>query len=101
MKTIVVAPREGRQIEFELGECMACLENAEIRDYSARLERYGAFCEADRPFPIAVKALADAGFEIPSSAEVNKVRMSFTNQRSQGIVTGTKRPEHFTEGGKP
>ncbi len=98
MKRIVIAPREGRQIEFELGECMACLENAGIRDYSARLERYGAFWVADR---LAVKAQADAGFEIPSSAEADKVMMSFTNQRSQGMVTATKRSDHVTEGGKP
>ena len=64
MKRIVVAPREGRQIGCELGECMACLENAGIRDYSARLERYGVFWVADRLFAIAVKALADAGFEV-------------------------------------
>ena len=40
MKRILVAPREGHQIGYELGECMTSLENAGIRDYSARLERY-------------------------------------------------------------
>ena len=39
MKRILVAPREEHQIGCELGECMASLENAGIRDYSARLER--------------------------------------------------------------
>ena len=68
MKRILVAPREGHQIGCELGECMAFLENAGIRDYSARLERYIMFRIADRLFPKAVKALADAGFKVAFSA---------------------------------
>jgi hypothetical protein len=38
METIVVVPRVDRQIGYELGECMACLANARVRDYTARLE---------------------------------------------------------------
>jgi hypothetical protein len=68
MKRILVAPREGRQIGFELGECMRSLENAGIRDYSARLERYIIFRVADQLFPRAVKALGDAGFKVAFSA---------------------------------
>jgi hypothetical protein len=64
MRGIVVAPREGRQIEVEVGEGMACLENAGIRDYSARVERLGAFWVADPLFRVAVQALAKAGFKI-------------------------------------
>ena len=68
MKRIVVAPREGRHIGCELAECVASLENAGIRDYSARLERYIIFWVADLLFHRAAKAMADAGFEIASSA---------------------------------
>ena len=68
MKRILVAPREGHQIGCELGECMAFLENAGIRDYSARLERYIMYRVADRLFSRAVKALVDAGFKVAFSA---------------------------------
>jgi hypothetical protein len=68
MKRILVAPREGRQIGYELGECMTSLENAGIRDYSASLERYIMFRVADQLFSRAVKALADAGFKVAFSA---------------------------------
>jgi hypothetical protein len=64
MKRIVVAPREGRQIGREVGECMAFLENAGIRDYSARLERYVVLWVADQLSANALKALADAGFNL-------------------------------------
>jgi hypothetical protein len=64
MKKIFVSLREGRQIGCELGECMASLENAGIRDYSARIERYIIFWIADRLFPHGVKTLTDAGFTI-------------------------------------
>ena len=68
MKRILVAPREEHHIGCELGECMAFLENAGIRDYSARLERYIMFRVADRLFPRAMIALADAGFIVAFSA---------------------------------
>jgi len=68
MKRILVAPREGHQIGYELGECMTSLENAGIRDYSARLERYIMFRIGDQLFSRAVKALADAGFKVAFSA---------------------------------
>jgi hypothetical protein len=86
MKRIVVAPRAGRQIGYQLGECMACLQNAGIRNYSARLERYAVFFVADQLFAIAVKALADAGFEsrpLPKTDEA-------TTQCSQRFATPTK-----------
>jgi len=66
MKSILVVPRARGRIAYELGECMASLQNAGIRDYSARLERYIIFWVADRSFPNAVKALAHAGFEVES-----------------------------------
>jgi hypothetical protein len=66
MKKIFVSLREGRQMGYELGECMAFLENAGIRDYSARIERYITFWVADRLFQRAVKTLSDAGFTIES-----------------------------------
>jgi hypothetical protein len=74
MRRIVVAPREGRQIEVEIGEGMACLENAGIRDYSARIERLGAFWVADPLFRIAVKVLSKAGFKIRSAIEADEGR---------------------------
>ncbi len=46
---------------------MASLEHAGIRDYSVRLERHIIFCVADQLFESAVKAMADAGFEVTSS----------------------------------
>ena len=64
MKSILVVPRARRRMGYELGECMASLQNAGIRDYSARLERYIIFWVADRSFPSAVKALTRAGFEV-------------------------------------
>jgi hypothetical protein len=66
MKKIFVSLREGRQIGCELGECMASLENAGIRDYSARIDHYIIFWVADRLFLRAVKTLADAGFKTES-----------------------------------
>ena len=68
MKRILVAPREGHKIGYELGECMTSLENAGIRDYSAHLERYIMFRIADQLFSRAMKALADAGFKVAFSA---------------------------------
>jgi len=67
MKRILVAPREGHQIGYELVECMTSLENAGIRDYSARLERYIMFWVVDQLLLTAVVALADAGFKVAFS----------------------------------
>jgi hypothetical protein len=39
MERMVVVPRVERPIGYELGECMACLANAGVRGYTARLER--------------------------------------------------------------
>jgi hypothetical protein len=101
MKRIVVAFREGRQIGFELGECMACLQNAGIRDYSAHLERCGVLWVADPLWAIAMKVLTDAGFEIQCTAKAEEVKLRFMDQPSQRISTATKRSESFTQGGKP
>jgi len=76
---------------------MACLENAGIRDYSARLEHYGSFYVADRLFAIAVKALADVGFESCPLPKADEATMSFRDQRAQRIATATKRSEPFTD----
>jgi hypothetical protein len=64
MKSILVVPRARRRIGYELGECMASLQNAGIRDYSARLEHDIIFWVADQSFRSAVKALVRAGFEV-------------------------------------
>jgi len=64
MKTILVAPRGELEIEFQLGQCMACLENAGIRDYTSSLQRYAVFHVADAMFADAVEALLGDGFEI-------------------------------------
>jgi hypothetical protein len=64
MKSILIVPRARYRIGYELGECMASLQNAGIRDYSAHLERYIIFWIADRSFPGAVKVLVRAGFEV-------------------------------------
>jgi hypothetical protein len=63
METIVVVPRVDRQIGYEMGECMACLANAGIRDYTVRLERSILFWVHDRTFAKAVKVLVDGGFK--------------------------------------
>jgi hypothetical protein len=99
MKRIVIAPREGRQIEVDLGECMACLQNAGIRDYTARLERYGVFWVADRLFAPALQALVDAGFEVPSKAD--EVARRFTDRSEPRISTAIKGSEPCRDGGKP
>ncbi len=64
MGKIVVVPRDDRQMGYELGECMACLANAGIRSYTARLERSIIFWVCDRASAKAVEALVEGGFAV-------------------------------------
>ena len=66
MEKFVVIPRAGREIGWELGGCMACLANAGIRDYTARLDRLILFWVADHVSASALKALVDGGFNVVS-----------------------------------
>ena len=102
MKRIVIAPREGRRIEYEVGECMACLENAGIRDYSARLERYGierygVFWVRGSRFAIAVNALTHVGFKIATTVKSREATMLFTDRCPPRIATSTTSSEPFID----
>jgi hypothetical protein len=66
MNKILVTPRGDREIGWELGNCMGCLKNAGVLDYTARLEDFIVFCVADRMLAKALKALVDAGFNAVS-----------------------------------
>src|SRR5215469_8978451 len=71
MKQIIVTRFDDARTGSEVRELTACLNDAGIRDYSIGIERFLVVWIGDREYPISIKRLADAGFEIamPSGAE--------------------------------
>ena len=64
MERIAVVAHKERPIAYQLGECMATLENAGIRDYTARLENRIIFWVNEGMLTSSVKALIGAGFDV-------------------------------------